>query len=728
MKTIRQHDRNDCGAACLASIASHYGKPTSVAQVRLLSGTVASGTTLADLQHGALRLGFQAAAVSGDLTALSQSALPAIVHLHHGNTGSHFVVVTRIGPRKVSVLDPADGRRHRWPVNEFTAYWSGAALLLLPAPDFLMDGSVPASPWKRIIQLLLPYRRQFAKAFALAVMATLLAMTGSVFVWLLTDRVILHHGLGGLHHVGALFALAIALQVAASAVRKTITLRTARLVDTRLLRSYCQHMLHLPQAVHHHMQPGELLSRMGDAVHIRRFANDLIIQTGVPILALVFVLIAALASQPALALWLILTMAAYAVVYQLCSTLQGHIQRKLMTRDAALDAQFTETALSIPTIKQLGLAQLHGHKLTARIHDFLSATHASGRLGIWSDEVTSLLAQGFSLALLWGGGTLVMSGSLTLGELLAFYTLSGYFSAAAAQLMPLARHAQEARVSAERLYGLLDLPPDERQGTMRLVPDDIFPVRVQDVRFAYRRGEETLRGLNMEITAGTITVIRGASGSGKSTLFSLLLRQHAPTGGGIYLGIHPLELVSRETLHNGVSTVPQRVQLFDDTLAANICPWEKPDPKRIAELCHALDLFPLIESLPLKLDTPLGRDGCLLSGGQRQLVALARALYRQPQLLLLDEATSGLDAATEARIHRALLDERRKGMAIVWASHYDSSERIADRVWHLHAGQLTVQNNRPPYPSRHAGDTASNEPAPKRAQSPNVASPGDGHA
>src|SRR5690606_27803179 len=108
--------------------------------------------------------------------------------------------------------------------------------------------------------------------------------------------------------------------------------------------------------------------------------------------------------------------------------------------------------------------------------------------------------------------------------------------------------------------------------------------------------------------------------------------------------------------------------------------------------------------LPHKLDTPLGRDGCLLSGGQRQLVALARALYRQPQLLLLDEATSGLDADTEARIHRVLLHERDKGTAIVWASHRESSQRIADRVWQLHAGRLTEQNNRPPYPSEHFGD------------------------
>ncbi len=719
MKTIRQHDRNDCGAACLAGIASHYGKPLTVAHVKLLAGTSGSGTNLADLRHAALRLGFQAEAVSGDIAGLSRSPLPAIVHLDHVETGSHFVVLVRMDSRTASVLDPADGRRYRWPIARLTAYWSGAALLLLPGPGFLVDGSNPASIRRRIFQLLLPYRRPFAKAFMLALAASALALAGACFVWIFTDRILPENRLENLHTVGALFALALSLQVAMSAIRKHVTLRTARLIDNRLLRGYYRHIVGLAQSVHNQLQPGELLSRMGDAMHIRRFVNDLLIQSGVPMLALATVLFAALASRPVLGLWLLASVAGHAAIYALFSALYGPIQRKLMARDAALDAQFTETLGAIATVKQLGLERLHGHKLDARIHDFLESGHTSGRLGLWSEEATSLLAKGFSLALLWAGGASVLGGGLTLGELLAFYTLGGHFSAAAAQLMPLAGHAQEARIAAERMYALLDLPTATRAGATQLQPERILPVVAKGIHFAYRRGAEVLHDLSMDITRGTITVIRGDSGSGKSTLFALLLRQYPVTAGRIHLGIHPLELVSMETLSRQIAIVPQRVQLFDDTLAANICPWATPDPKRLATLCHELGLFDLVDSLPLQLDTPIGPDGCLLSGGQRQLVAMARALYREPQLLLLDEATSALDAESESRVHRVLLRERDRGTAVVWASHRERSERIADRVWLLHAGRLTVQNNRPPYhPTIPHGNAATVLPNPGVAAAP----------
>src|SRR5690606_16177670 len=153
MKTIRQHDRNDCGAACLAAIASHYGQAVSVAQVRLLLGTDAEGSTLGELHDAALRMGFQVAAVSGDYAGLRQASQPAVVHLDHADTGQHFVVLCRAGRRRVVVMDPAEGRRRRWHRDVFCRYWSGTVLLLLPDTMF-KQAEAPPGIWRQFAHLL----------------------------------------------------------------------------------------------------------------------------------------------------------------------------------------------------------------------------------------------------------------------------------------------------------------------------------------------------------------------------------------------------------------------------------------------------------------------------------------------------------------------------------------------------------------------------------------------
>ncbi|MBK1442584.1 peptidase domain-containing ABC transporter [Parapedobacter sp. ISTM3] len=699
MKTIRQHDESDCGAACLAAIAAHYGKPLSIAHIRLLAGTDSTGSTLNGLREAALRIGFQAEAVQGDYAGIQKATLPAIVHLSHSDTGDHFVVLAQAGKRHSTVLDPADGRRHRWPAATFSSYWSGAALLLLPGAEFYGHASHTASFWLRCWRLLRPLKAQLGHTLLLAIAATLLAMGGALFVKWFTDDIIPHGYKAALHYTGLLFMLVIVLQAAASTGRRLLTLRTARAIDTCLLTIYCGHLLRLPRIFFNQMQTGELLSRMGDAVKIRQFINDMLLQLGVPVGLLIAIMLLWSVRQPQLGLLLLAMLILHVAVYTFGHTAHRRLQRKLMEADAALDSQFTETFQAVATVKQLGLGKLHAHKLEARIHDLLHAAHASGRMSSWVDEATSLLAQGLSLAILWAGGLAVLQGPLSLGELLAFYTLSGYFSGAAAQLMPITKHLQEAQVAAGRLYAILELPPDTMAGATLLYPDTILPVRMEAVCFGYHRKAAVLQDLSVAFHRGEITIIQGSSGSGKSTLLSLLLQQYPLSDGRISFGIHPAALIHPEALHRLVAVVPQHTQLFNDTLAANVCAGLQRDTALLEGLCNELGLLPCIASWPMGFDTPLGPDGCLLSGGQRQLVALARALYRQPQLLLLDEATASLDDQAEALVHSALLRRKTQGMAIVLVSHRRSSRILADRLLQLHMGRLTaIPTDRLPYP------------------------------
>jgi len=696
MKPIRQHDQSDCGAACLAMIASHYGKHLSVAHVRLLIGTDSSGSSLAALHHAALRLGFQCAAVSGNYDALQQCILPVVVHLNHHDTGEHFIILEQIGAKQVKIIDPADGQRHRWPKARFCTYWGGAALLLLPGGDFI-PAKTPRRNWQRLWPYLYPHRGLLAKALFLAMAATLLAIGSALFVQLLTDIVVPRQNRSLLWQLSALFGTLLLVQVAISYIKQLFTLKSGRTLDARLLNSYCRHLLDLPHAFFQHMQSGELLSRMGDVMKIRYLVNDLLIQLGVPLIVVLFTLMLLVGGHPQLGYLLLISIPLHVGIYLLGHRLHQHIQRRVMEADAALDQQFTESFQAIATIKQLGLSVLHATKLEARIHQFLQANYASGSSTLFIEQATTLLVQAFSLAILGLGGAAVLQGQVSLGELLAFYTLSGYFSSALAQLMPLTKHVQEARIAADRLFSILELPAAQPTAATLLRPSTLFPVHLQQVCFHYRQESPVLRQVSLSIQAGELVVIRGSSGIGKSTLLSIISGQFVPHDGQVYLNGHPIHLIHPDSLQQWVAVVPQHIELFNDTLAANIYLDRPADANHLAAILRELGMLSWAESLAEGFDTPIGPNGCRLSGGQRQRLALARALYREPQLLLLDEATAALDAESEQLIHRALLARKQRGMAQVWISHSTRSVALADQIWQLQAGQLVLETNRTPY-------------------------------
>ncbi|SEN65943.1 bacteriocin-processing peptidase. Cysteine peptidase. MEROPS family C39 [bacterium A37T11] len=686
MTTLQQHDQSDCGAACIQAVAAHYGLRSSIAAIRLLAGTDGTGSTMLGLQTAAERMGFVAGCFSGPYEGLQEARLPAILHLER--EGGHFVVVYRAGTHKVRYLDPADGKLHKTTVSAFCKPWSGSVMFLEPGPHFVQNPS-PAGMTKQCWRLLYPYRAWLVKALAASAFSTLLAYSGAFFVQLFTDRVIPAHDPALLHHLGFAFSLLLVIQGSSSVAARLLSLRSGKAMDERLLQDYCGHLLRLPARFFDQMRTGEIFSRVNDALKIRYFINDTLIHLSVPVFILLFTLMILISGHPRLGWIILLSLPLYIAVYWLSNRLNKGVQRRIMEQDAALDDQLTENLQAIHTIQQLGLEPQFDQQVRARIQALTASQHQSGRNSVFTEESTGILSQALSLALLWSGGQYLLQGGISLGELLSFYTLSGYFSRAVLLLMPFNKTYQDARIAAERLFDILSLAPQEKPESTLVHPEQVSDICLQNVCFGYQPGRSVLHDLSLHIPSGQFVAISGSPGSGKSTLFHLLLKQYTPDSGQIRLGIYPLSLVGHASLSRLIAVVPQQVHLFHGSLLHNICPGiTRPDTPRLVALCHSLGLLPLIESLPDGFDSPVGENGCLLSGGQRQLLSLARALYRQPSVLLLDEPTAALDATSTATVHACLKKLQEQGVTILLISHQASSLLAADRVVHLADGHI----------------------------------------
>ncbi|MCU0234670.1 MAG: ABC transporter ATP-binding protein/permease [Thermoanaerobaculales bacterium] len=292
------------------------------------------------------------------------------------------------------------------------------------------------------------------------------------------------------------------------------------------------------------------------------------------------------------------------------------------------------------------------------------------------------------------GGPMVLTGSLTVGELAAFTALLAVFLPPLRSLGWMMSVIQRGRAALERIFELMDTPVERPEGgTGRVLEAGSGPaIEVRGLDFAYPDEPQrpVLAGLSATIPAGAVVGIFGRTGSGKSTLLRLLARLYNPPPGSILVDGADLTALDLDSWRRRLAVVPQRPFLFSDTIAANVDLEEASDAAGIGEAVRMAALEADLASLPAQLETVVGERGIMLSGGQRQRVALARGLCRGGDLLILDDVLSAVDHETEAKLVETIagLAHGPRRPTVLIASHRLSALRHCDLVLVLDGGRL----------------------------------------
>ena len=328
----------------------------------------------------------------------------------------------------------------------------------------------------------------------------------------------------------------------------------------------------------------------------------------------------------------------------------------------------------------------------ARVHTALKVGISRIRQRAVLIALVMLLVMSAIAVMLWVGGQDVVIGRSSAGDLAAFLFYSIIVAGSVGAISEVYSDLQRAAGATERLVELLDAPNDlpELEQAKTLRRREHLVLKAEKLRFAYpmRPEMQVLQGIDFEIAPGEMVALVGPSGAGKSTLFDLLQRFYDPTGGAIRLDGHLLTDLRLQDVRDAVGLVPQDAVLFAGTLRSNVL-YGNPDATD-AELDNALRLAhaaEFIAKLPDGLDSLVGESGVGLSGGEKQRLAIARALLTRPAILLLDEATSALDAESENYI-RMSIEELKGQCSILVIAHRLSTVRRADRILVLEAGQL----------------------------------------
>jgi ABC-type multidrug transport system fused ATPase/permease subunit len=303
-----------------------------------------------------------------------------------------------------------------------------------------------------------------------------------------------------------------------------------------------------------------------------------------------------------------------------------------------------------------------------------------------------LLATVSTVVVLGYGGHLFFQGSVSLGTLFAFMLYISNFFDPIQQLSQLYNTFLSATAALDKIMDVMDEPPEvvDRPGAREL-PQVEGRVHFDDVRFGYGEGPEVLHGLKLDVPPGTTVALVGHTGAGKSTIAKLLARFYDPREGRITIDGIDIRDVTQRSLRKQLGVVPQEGFLFAGTVTENIA-FGKPDatPEEVVQAAQTVGAHDFILRLEGGYETQLQERGSRLSLGQRQLIALARALLADPRILILDEATSSVDIGTERKIERALRLLLAGRTAFIIA-HRLSTIRDADLIVVLQNGQVVEQ-------------------------------------
>lgn len=688
---VKQQDISDCGAACLTSVARFYNFDVPVARIRQHAGTDIRGTNVAGMLEAAVRLGFEAKGVKGTFESLFQIPLPAIAHVIVNAKLHHYVVIYKINKHKIRIMDPADGKLLVKKLNDFREEWTGVLVLLAPGDNFVR-GNQKISLYRRFYKLLQPHRAVLVQTLFGAVIYTLLGLSMSVFVQKIVDFVLVDGNRNLLNLMSVGMFIILFLQIFIGTLKSIFIIRTGQMIDARLILGYYKHLLKLPQQFFDTMRVGEITSRIGDAVKIRLFINDVAINQAVNFFMVVFAFAMMFTYYWKLALFLLILIPLYSAIYLISNRLNKKVQRKLMENSADLESQLVESLNAVGTIKRFGLEDYANQKTEMRFMKLLKTVYKSGLNAVFSGSSTELVSHSFTIILLWAGAGFVLDKQISPGELLSFYTLTGYFTGPVSSFVGMNKTVQDAIIASDRLFEIMDMEQESEDHKFELGRSNLGNIRFVDVSFRYGSRVMVFDKLNLEIPYQKMTGIVGESGSGKSTLMSILQNIYPVHTGHVFIGDSEIKYISNSSLRNIIAVVPQRIDLFATDVGTNISIGDdEPDMKKIIGICTMLGITQFIDDLPNGFQSQLGENGVSLSGGQRQRIAIARALYRNPEILILDEASSSLDPVSEKYVQNAiefLLSEKK---TVIVISHRLRSIQKAGKIIVLKDGKVVEE-------------------------------------
>ena len=686
---VLQHSEEDCGAACLATIAKYHGRDYTLNHMREVVGTGQLGTTLLGLRKGAENLGFNAQAARATeelLNHINEAPLPIIIHWQ----GYHWVVLYGKKENKYIVADPSVGIRYLQ-LPELMEGWSDGVMLLL---ELDRVNSLPASDklsgFGRFLQRTFPYKHLIAEAILVNIAVGLLSLTIPFLIQVLTDDILVRQDTNLLTKI---VLVVIGINLFNSVFRLIQFNLIAHLIqrlELGLILDFVRQILRLPLSYYESRRSGEVISRLQDIQQINYLLTQLIAHFPSQFfIALVSITLMLFYSANLTLFALIISCLMTASTFTLFASLNNKT-KKLMITEAENQGVLVETFKGAITLKTTNSGRDIWDEFQLRFSKLANLNFRRTQLGIVNNVFSQFVSATGTISLLWLGSKQVINQELTIGQLLAFNTMNAYLSNFMITTVGLVDEFTRVKVAVARVNEIIESTPEDSQHKSWAKFMDNTDIICTNLNFGHPGRVNLLNDFSVTIPGGKITALIGESGCGKSTLTKLIAGLYSLQSGNIRYGVFNQQDLALECLREQVVLIPQEAHFWSRSILDNFR-LGAPNVtfEQIVEVCQLAYADQFISELPEKYYTILGEFGANLSGGQRQRLAIARGLLKDPPVLILDESTSGLDPVLEAKVLANIMIHRREKTTIL-ISHRPRVILLSDHVIVLDRGRLAL--------------------------------------
>ena len=643
---VPQAEQGECGLACLAMVARHYGDRSDLSALRRRFGSSSRGASFSDLRRFADQLGFSSRGIKTDAASLGALTLPAILHWNM----NHFVVLKEVKEgirRRFLILDPADGEK-ALSQDDLSRHYTGVCLELVLTPNFRPGKRRERLRLSQLWKGMRGLPSSLSKILALSLLVQILTLVSPFFMQAAVDSALpsmdyeflgmLAFGFAGVAVITALF----------DAARARLSTKLAHEFSYQVATGMYRHTSFLPLKWYERRHLGDIISRFGSLNPISDFLSRTVTAVALDALMAVVCIVIMIVYSPIMTF----VSASAALLYALLKFVFLHAMKlanaNVLSAQAHESSVFIENmrgALSIKMFCQESARTNHWQNKKAK---FTQASYKLAKITGDFDAINAFIVAVETVLFIYIAIRLVMNGALTLGMVLAFQIFRANFIGSAVRVID---QAVLYRLLGVHLGRLSDIALEARESE-KLVREVIPPVKLDfvDVSFSYGEGQRNvIDRVTFSLRMTELTAISGPSGAGKTTLVKLMCGLLEPTSGKILADGVPLAEYGYRTYRNHFGVVNQEDVLFAGTIAQNVAFFDPDcDFDRLIRCCRQAEIHQDVMSMPMKYDSLIGDMGSSLSGGQRQRLLLARALYKAPTFLLLDEGTAHLDPDVEA--------------------------------------------------------------------------------